>query len=424
MWSDLQEMTDPHLPDGLDTLHELDREPGVAQYVRADEGKLRQVLMNLLGNAVKFTDEGQIKLRVARADEGRRTNDQIATIETEAPSIVRHSSLVFEVEDTGPGIAPEELAAVFEPFVQTTTGQQFQEGTGLGLPISRQFVRLMGGDLTVRSELGQGSTFRFNVPVQVVDATVVQTAQPTRRVIGLESEQPIYRLLVVDDAELNRKLLVKLLVPLGFEVREAVNGREAIEIWERWEPHLIWMDMRMPDMDGYEATRRIKATTKGQATVIVAVTASALEEDKAVILSEGCDAYIRKPFREAEVFDVLGEHLRVRFVYEEAESEAAGRRPGVPGEPPQDTQGLTASYARRGDDDITLVEELAALPADWVGNLELATILGDLDRILTLTDRIREWDTALAGKLADLAGDFEHDRILALIQQARERKDE
>jgi len=216
-------------------------------------------------------------------------------------------------------------------------------------------------------------------------------------------------LLIVDDKKVNRKLLLKLLGPLGFGVREAVNGQEAIEIWEHWEPHLIWMDMRMPVMDGYEATRRIKATTKGQATVIIALTASALEEDRVIMLSEGCDGYVRKPFREDDLFDVLAKHLGVRFVYQDIEIE--DRRRGPPGEPPQDAPALAV---RRPE----LVERLAALPADWVTDLQQATILGDLDSILTLIDQIRGQDATLAKALANLARDFDHDRILTLIQRA------
>jgi len=304
---------------------------------------------------------------------------------------------------------------VFDPFVQTASGQRSQEGTGLGLPISQQFARLMGGDLTVRSEPGQGSTFQFEVPVEVLDASGVQAAQPTRRVIGLEPGQRTYRLLIVDDKEVNRKLMVRMLTdlgppPLGFEVREAVNGQEAIEIWERWEPHLIWMDMRMPVMDGYEATRRIKATIKGQATVIVALTASALEEDRVIMLSEGCDDYMRKPFREADLFDALARHLGVRFVYQEVAQDRE-RRPRVPGEPSQGALALTAG-------DLELAERMAALSPGWVVDLREATILGDLGLILARIERIREQDAALAEALAALAHDFDHDKILALIQQA------
>ena len=408
-----------HLLNGLEEMFRLraeenglaldfDLSPDVPQYVQMDEGKLRQVLMNLLGNAVKFTQEGGITLRVR----------QLGQSESYEPVDLRTRKLAFEVEDTGPGIAPEELAAVFDPFVQTASGQQSQEGTGLGLPISQQFARLMGGDLAVSSEVGQGSIFKFEVPIEVVDTVAVRTAQPTRRVIGLEPEQPVYRLLIVDDKEVNRKLLVRMLAPLGFEVQEAVNGQEAIETWEHWEPHLIWMDMRMPVMDGYEATRRIKATTKGQATVIVALTASALEEDRAIILSEGCDGYMRKPFREGDLFDTLTKHLGVRFVYQEMEEDRDRRRRTL-GEPPQDALTLAAGHP---DTDAKLVEGLVALPADWVANLQQATILGNLDSILTLIDQIREQDAALANALAHLAHNFDHDKILALIDQAGESR--
>ncbi len=403
-----------HLLHGLEEMFRLraedegltlifDRAPDVPQYVRADEGKLRQVLMNLLGNAVKFTQEGSVALRV------RYLASQMAGRPT--------GRLHLDVEDTGPGIAPEEMAAVFDPFVQTASGQRSQEGTGLGLPISQQFARLMGGDLTVRSELGQGSTFQFEVPVEVLDASGVQAAQPTRRVVGLEPGQRTYRLLIVDDKEVNRKLMVRMLTdlgppPLGFEVREAVNGQEAIEIWERWEPHLIWMDMRMPVMDGYEATRRIKATIKGQATVIVALTASALEEDRVIMLSEGCDDYMRKPFREADLFAALARHLGVRFVYQELKDRE--RRSRIPREPSQGAPALTAG-------DLELAERMATLPPDWAVDLREATVLGDLGLILTRIDQIREQDAALAEALAVLARDFDHDKILALIQQAGEQ---
>jgi CheY-like chemotaxis protein len=357
----------------------FERTENVPQYGRTDEGKLRQVLMNLLGNAVKFTDEGGVALRVARS--------------------IEEENLVFEVEDTGPGIAPEELEAVFEPFVQTASGQRSLEGTGLGLSISRQFARLMGGDITVSSELGQGSVFRFEVPIGLAEAVKVEVARHPRRVLGLEPGQAIYRLLIVDDRETTRQLLVKLLEPLGFEIREAVHGQEAIEIWERWEPHLIWMDMRMPVMDGYEATRQIKATAKGQATVIVALTASAFEEDREAILAAGCDDVVRKPFRKEEIFDKLAKHLGVCFIYGE--------------EPAHVT---TAPLA--GIQDLLTPAALAALPPGWLAELGQATIKANLDLILTLVDQIRQQNVTLADALAHLAYDFEYKKILRLIEQA------
>jgi CheY-like chemotaxis protein len=256
----------------------------------------------------------------------------------------------------------------------------------------------MGGDITVGSELGRGSVFKFDVKVELAKATDVQAERPARQVIGLEPGQAVYRLLIVDERPEARQLLVKLLEPLGFELREALNGKEAIEMWERWEPHLIWMDMRMPVMDGYEATRRIKATAKGQATTIVALTATAFEEDRERVLSEGCDDFVRKPFREDEIFDTLTKHLGVRFVYEEIPSAAA-----------MSVEALTPAA-------------LAALPADWLTRLQRATIKADLDRILTLIDQIRGENAALAGALAELARGFEYKKILRLTDRAGEER--
>ena len=377
----------------LDTLEEMfclrsedkrlalhfERDENVPQYVRTDEGKLRQVLMNLLGNAVKFTDEGGVVLRVARG--------------------IDKQHLIIEVEDTGPGIAPEELEAVFEPFVQSASGQRSLEGTGLGLSISRQFVRLMGGDIAVSSVLGQGSVFRLEAPIGLEDMAKVKVARSSRRVLGLEPGQATYRLLIVDDRKSTRQLLVKLLEPVGFEVREAVNGQEAVEWWELWEPHLIWMDMRMPVMDGYEATRQIKATAKGQKTVIVALTASAFEEDRETILSAGCDDIVRKPFRKEEIFDKLTEHLGVCFIYGE-----------------ELDQPTTTPFAEVQD--VLTQAAFAVLSPRWVSELKQATIKADLKRILTLVDQIRAQNATLADALADLANNFEYKNILTLIEQA------
>jgi CheY-like chemotaxis protein len=369
------------------------RAENVPRLVMADEGKLRQVLSNLLGNAVKFTQEGGVTLRVmARSGQ------------------LKTKMLHFEVEDTGPGIAPEELETVFDPFVQAAGGRdvmsaQSQEGTGLGLSISRQFARLMGGDISVSSELGQGSLFQFDVEIECVDQAEAEAALPRRRVRGLAPDQTApdggpYRLLVVEDREANRRLLVRLLEalgqpPQGFEVREAANGLEAVEMGERWEPHLIWMDMRMPVMDGHEATQRIKATPQGQSTVIVALTATAFEEDRETILLEGCDDFVRKPFRKEVIYDMLAKHLGVCFVYEEREA------------------GIVAP-----DAGTLSAEALTAQPADWLAELRAATIKADLNRMLILVEQIRGQNAALADALEDLIKSFEYKRILNLIEEA------
>jgi len=381
------------------------RSPEIPQYVQADEGKIRQVMMNLLGNAIKFTQEGKIDLRVAYAN-GIGSDPSNLGDGRSSPT------LAFEVQDTGPGIVPEDQDLIFDPFVQSAAGKQDQEGTGLGLTISEQFANLMNGNLSVESEFGKGSTFTFTVPVATLDAIALRSAQTTRRVVGIESDQPAFRLLIVDDIEVNRKLLVKFLTPFGFELRQAVNGAEAVEVWDEWEPHLIWMDMRMPVMDGYETTRTIKGTARGRSTVIIALTSSALEEDRVVILSEGCDAYIRKPFRQEEIFEALSTHLGVRFVYEEldaAEMDGEGS--------PDRLQEEAQRYAN-------LIERASALPEKLLNSLHDATILGNVTRIESLIRQIGDLDPEVSEALAILARNFKHDEILILIQNIRVKDEE
>lgn len=198
--------------------------PEVPQYIQTDEAKLRQVLINLLSNAIKFTPSGSVTLQV---------KTQSACRDKGNPQSL---CLRFEVADTGPGIAAQELDSLFAPFVQTEVGRQYQSGTGLGLAISRKFVQLLGGDINVSTALGQGSIFRFSIPVSSAQITEVLPKQIKRRVIALAPNQPQYRILVAEDKWESRKLLRKLLEPLGFEVREAQNGQEAVAIWESWLP--------------------------------------------------------------------------------------------------------------------------------------------------------------------------------------------
>ena len=353
--------------------------PQVPQYVRTDGGKLRQVLLNLLNNAIKFTETGSVILQANYAplpQSGEKPTGRLA----------------FAIEDTGPGIAAEEMEKLFDAFVQTATGRKVQEGTGLGLPISQQFIHLMGGEISVESIVDKGSTFKFDIQVELAEAVSVQRAQPTRRPVGLEPDQPTYRILVVEDKWANRRLLVNLLESLEFEVREAENGQEGIAVWEEWEPHLIWMDMRMPVMDGYEATKRIKATTKGQATLIIALTASAFEEQRSVVLSAGCDEFMRKPFREAEIFDAMTRHLGVRFVYEEIRAEDTVAKP---------QQILTPTV-------------LSALPATWLAQVHQAASQADEEAIFILLEQLGNEHGAVADALKDLVNGFQFDRIMAL----------
>ena len=356
----------------------------IPQYIRTDQVKLRQVLINLLNNALKFTQEGGVWVRVG-----------IGNGEEDSST---YYSLFFEVEDTGIGIAPDELDTIFEAFVQSQAGIESQEGTGLGLSIARQFVQLMGGEIQITSELGRGTTFKFDIKISTVTATDIEDKEPTRRVAALAPNQQSYRILIVDDKWSNRQLLLRLLNPLGFEIKEASNGKEAIAIWESFEPHLIWMDMRMPVMDGYEASKHIKTHLKGQATAVIALTASILEEEQAVILSAGCEDFVRKPFREAVIFDKVAQYLGVSYIYEESSS------------PLQEVK-TSAS----------LQESLATMPVEWLSKLYQAADLIDNEQIFQLLEQIPSAHTFLRKTLIDWVNSFRCDQIIELIEDTNNK---
>jgi signal transduction histidine kinase/CheY-like chemotaxis protein len=364
----------------------VERSPDLPQYVKTDDKKLRQVLLNLIGNAIKFTSSGSIKLRVSLADEVEVRNSPSESIE-----------ICFEIADTGAGIAPEEIDTLFAAFVQTQAGKQLQEGTGLGLPISRSFVELMGGKISVTSVLGRGTVFKFYIQAETSEIANIQTQKNIQRVIGLKPNQPEYRILVADDRWENRQLLLKLLEPIGFQIKEAVNGREAIEVWESWQPHLIWMDMRMPVMNGYDATTAIKSHLKGQATAIIALTASTLEEEKAIVLSAGCDDFVRKPFRESEIFQKMADFIGVEYLYQQSDLEASDRS--------LKTEQLTA-------------ESLAVMPDEWLVELSEAAALISDRQIAELLAQIPQEHQSLALAIQQQVDDFDFDRIMNLAQAA------
>ena len=382
--------------------------PDLPRYIHTDAVKLRQVLINLINNGLKFTEQGGVSLSVTRIGNrergmGNSDSSESNSIPNSEFRIPNSLTLHFAVEDTGAGIPPEDMETLFEAFVQTETGKQAQEGTGLGLPISRKFVRLMGGEMHVTSEVGEGTTFAFEIQTVEVEPAQIEENQPQRRVLALEPGQPRYRILIVDDKPINRQLLVKLLNPLGFELREATNGREAVEVWDEFQPHLIWMDMRMPVMDGYEATQAIKSTTKGQATAVIALTASVLEEERAVVLSAGCNDFMRKPFKEADIFEAMHKHIGVRYIYDEPTETGSSQSPG-------DLQKALDSA------------NLATLPSSLLKNLESAASFAEITKIDGYIDEIRQHDETVANALAALAQDFAYDKIARLMQEAIERQ--
>ena len=264
----------------------------------------------------------------------------------------------------------------------------------------------MGGDISVSSEVGKGTTFVFGIRAEKADKDETGTS-PATRVVALEPDQPLHRILIADDKADNRQLLLKLLAPLGFELREAVNGQEALEIWKKWQPHLIWMDVRMPLTDGYEATQIIRKMENQNPdadfrTVVIAITASAFEEERAVAMSEGCDGFLRKPFREADMFELMRRHLGVRFVYE-TESDASGK-------------------GASGEKEVLNPADLAALPSDLLTDLEKAVTLCNVNEIVRVIGIIQEHEASLADTLLKLADNFDYAEILSVIGHAKQEE--
>ena len=349
------------------------------RFVAVDAGKLRQVLLNLIGNATKYTACGGVKLRAE-------------VVSPEAPPKAR---VRFEVEDSGPGISQEDCKRIFFPFLQLGGRAPLQAGTGLGLAISKQYVELMGGQIGVASEPGKGSVFYFEIPVTVLPAVAMAQEPQHGRITGLAEGQPRYRLLVVEDQRENRLLLRKLLKPIGFDLREAVNGQEAVAWFKRWQPDLILMDIRMPVMDGLEAVRQIRATKAGARTKIVALTAHALDEERKPILAAGCDGLVRKPYREPELFEVLARHLGLKYVYEKTE-----RVERMTAEPGFDLRS----------------KQLAALPAELLMQLRQAVVELDTSRTLALIEQVTKREASLGGALRELAMKLDYKRLLRLLE--------
>ncbi|MFB2891498.1 ATP-binding protein [Aerosakkonemataceae cyanobacterium BLCC-F50] len=354
------------------------RTENVPRYICTDEVKLRQVLINLLSNAIKFTSVGQVTLNVFLGEQ--ETAD------------VFH--LHFRIRDTGVGIAPGELPKLFDAFSQAQAGKEMQEGTGLGLAISRKFIQLMGGDITVESELGKGTTFQFYIQAKLSQQAVTNLLEAHPKVLGLAPNQPTYKILIVDDKVINRQLLIKLLAPLGFELKEASNGIEAIAIWDEWEPHLIFMDMRMSVMDGYEATKQIKSTTKGNATAVIAVTASVLEEERAIVLSAGCDDFVRKPFVEHTIFDILAKHLGVKYIYAET--------------PLATSENLTKT--------VLTSTQLTCMSQEWINHLYKAALEANTNQVLQLVEQIPQTETILIQSLTKLSRQFQFEHIVDVVE--------
>ncbi|MEG4083783.1 PAS domain S-box protein [Microcoleus sp. POL10_C6] len=380
---------------GLDLCFEI--APEVPQFMLVDAQKLRQVLLNLLSNAIKFTDRGSISLQVSIEADGT------GALTTTRPI------LQFVVADTGVGMASVELDTIFDAFVQAQAGRRSIGGTGLGLTISRKLLELMGGEISVSSTLGEGSTFTFTLPVSPISGVNVTPEENNRLVIGLAPSQADHRILVVDDQAENRLLMVRLLTQLGLEVKEATNGQEAVQIWQQWQPDLTWMDIRMPVLDGYEATKQIRAMEDGQKSIIIALTAQASQSDRALALAAGCNDYISKPFREQTLFLKMGEYLGLEYVYEEEDTEKGERGTDCF---PSDLCSVASSVSDSLDPML-----LATLPKEWVVQLEDAALCGDDFAIVGLVAQLSSELAQFGIHLTELANQYQFEKILNLIQR-------
>lgn len=357
----------------------------IPQYIKTDDQKLRGCLLNLLSNALKFTSYGRIILSVEKK----------ANLD---------SYLQFSVSDTGPGISPEEIDSLFDAFVQTSAGIKAAEGTGLGLAISKKFAQMMGGEITVDSVVGEGTNFHLTIQLAQADAAAVVI--PSRqRVIGLKPGQPSYRILVVDDTKANRLLLIKLLEPLGFELREASNGLEAITLWDNWQPHLIWLDTRMPIMGGIETIKQIRTRESQRAlqlsaTVIITLTASIFEERRGEVFAAGSNDLVRKPFSEEVIFEKVAQHLGVLYSYEDL---------------PEATT-LARKLSKLGKPDSFFLETLSGMPKNWLVDFKQAANNLREEALFELIKGIPASSASLADALRDLANDFRLDEIVRLTQ--------
>lgn len=347
-------------------------------FIRVDELKLRQILINLLGNAIKFTERGQITLKINYKLDKKNNNEE---------------KLLFEIQDTGPGLTPDEIDKLCKPFSQTETGRKQAEGTGLGLSISRNMIELMGGKLEVNSQPGKGSTFSFSINIiRVDDGEVLKQNQQVQHIAPGQSK---YKVLVVEDIEFNRKLLINLMQKVGFEVIHAKDGREALDRFQEFQPDFIWMDILMPVMDGKTATRRIRELENSKNTKIVAITASIFSDEKEDIINSGCDDILFKPYHESEIFHCMHQQLGVEFTYRD------------------NSQIATANKEIKSQ---LKTPNLNSLKEGWLEQFKEAAIEGDIDTLRQLINNLPEEQNDLITFLQQFVDDFQFDALLDVIE--------
>lgn len=298
---------------------------------------MRQVLLNLLGNAVKFTDNGRFTFRITLLERTHGDNT--------------YDNIRFEIEDTGIGMTPEQLETIFQPFEQVGDRQRRAEGTGLGLAISQNLVSAMGSHIHVKSEPEQGSTFWFDLLLPVIHTAAGTEPETQQTIVGYTGERQ--RILIVDDKASNRQILVNLLQSLGFDTLEAEDGQQAVDMVAQYKPSLIIMDLVMPIMTGFEATQHIRQNPDLADTPIFAASASVFAEDKQKSISVGCNAFLSKPIEIETFLTLLKTHLDLDWLYRslispEAVTENGSLASDLPAPPPEELT-ILLNFALSGD---------------------------------------------------------------------------
>ncbi len=372
--------------DIIDMMHEraeakglsllMDQSSRFPRFINADEAKFRQILVNLIGNAIKYTQTGSVVLHL--------TADDLP----DAQQFILHC----EINDTGIGISELDLPFIFDTFVQVGR-ESDQQGSGLGLRIAKQYAELMGGQISVTSELNKGSTFTLTLPVAKVDQSEIThtLALHGKQVLKLAAGQQAYRVLIVEDQLENRLLLKKMMESVGFQVFEAVNGQQGVEQFKLHQPHFIWMDRRMPIMDGIIATQKIRALPNGDKVKIIAVTAMVFTEQQQEFINVGVDGIVSKPYRDTEIFACMSKHLGVQFVYDEP---IDGKKVNGP---------------------LLVGQHLKQLPEALLSQLQQATMSLDIEQSLAVIGQIRAVDASLADILAERVNQFDFEAITKLM---------
>jgi len=355
----------------------LDQSSCFPRFVHTDPAKLRQILINLLGNAIKFTNQGSITLRL------------------DSKSLPSNQLILYgEVKDTGIGIEQQNIERIFLPFEQIVESIS-QKGTGLGLSITRQFIELMNGKISVQSEPGKGSRFLFELQVELAheEVAIIQKSVQSR-VIALQASEPEHRILLVEDLLESRLLLQQLLEKVGFTVELAVDGAQAVASFKRNPPQLIFMDNRMPVMDGTTATRTIRKLPGGDKVIIVALTASVFKDQINEVMEAGSDFFIFKPYRPEEIYGCIQKYLQVNYLYADKTIKADKK-----------------TYSEQ-----LTSKSLALLPKDMHTTLTNAAKELDVDQVLNIADSVEKTQPILANALRETMDAMDFDTLQQALQ--------